>query len=72
VRIGPTPKSILSLALRLLAAPLVADAQQPGSFHQIGFLVHRSPEASRVAILYAPANLAHAPGLPLRSDEVIE
>jgi ABC-type uncharacterized transport system substrate-binding protein len=48
LRIGATAILVLALALGLLAAPLDADAQQPGRFHQIGFLVHRSPEASRI------------------------
>jgi putative ABC transport system substrate-binding protein len=46
--IGATAIFVVAFVLALVAAPLAAEAQQPGRFHQIGFLVHRSPEASRI------------------------
>jgi len=45
---------------------------EPEGFHHRGFVVHRSPEAPRVATPDDPASPAHAPGLPFWSDEVIE
>jgi len=46
--IGAAAIFIVALCLGILGAPLPAEAQQPGRFHQIGFLLHRSPEASRI------------------------
>jgi len=42
---------ILTLALRILAAPLTADAQQAGKVHRIGMLWTHPPESPMLQVL---------------------
>jgi putative ABC transport system substrate-binding protein len=46
LRIGSTAISVIALALALLAAPVLSDAQQPGKVYRIGFLGVAPPAAT--------------------------